>query len=186
MELVKASAVVLALEVSLNILEQLLNSLEPGVNGSHLVLRCDVLEELRVTSITLGRLTVEILDDIVSSLVHQLHATAEVDNLRRNACVQGRAASLGRWWWILVRNRLLWRLLVVTALVLGDGLSSGRFQSKFKDLEGIRVLGSGSRDTESVSRRQRNLNTVSWRARNWMCGREALPWMLRSRPCRLL
>lgn len=165
MELVKASAIVLALKVSLDILEQLLDALEPGVNGGHLVFRCDVLEKLRVTSITLGRLTVEILDDIVSSLVHQLHATTKVDNLRRNACVQDRVASLCWWWWILVRNRFLWRLLVVTALVLGDGLSSGRFQSKFEDLEGIGVLGSGGCDTEGVSRRQRNLNAVSWRAR---------------------
>lgn len=45
MELVKASAIVLALKVSLDILEQLLNALESGVNGGHLVFRCDVLED---------------------------------------------------------------------------------------------------------------------------------------------
>lgn len=118
-----------------------------------------------MTGITLGRLTVEILDNIVSSPVHQLHATTKVDNLRCNACVQDRVASLRWWWWILVRNRLLWRLLVVTALVLRDRLSSGRFQSEFEDLEGIGVLGSGGCDAEGISRRQRNLNAVNWRAR---------------------
>jgi hypothetical protein len=54
MQLVKATAIILTLDIAQDVLEQLLDARESRVEqGSDLVLSCHFLEQLRVASVTL-------------------------------------------------------------------------------------------------------------------------------------
>lgn len=85
MELVEAAAVVLTLQVSLDVLKQGLDTLEAGVERSNLVLGGGVLENLRVTSITLGGLHFHVLKDGIGGLVLELDAASKVNELSGDA-----------------------------------------------------------------------------------------------------
>jgi hypothetical protein len=88
MQLVEATAIILTLDIAQDVLEQLLDASESRVEeSSDLVLSCHFLEQLRVASVALRGLVLEILEDGVGSLVCKLEAATEVDELRGHACV---------------------------------------------------------------------------------------------------
>lgn len=105
LELVEAAAVVLALQVTLDVLEQLFDTLESGVQGSHLVLCCEVLEDLGVSGLAPGSLAPQVLENSVGGLVGELEPAAEIDELRRNAGINDGVVSV-------TDGGLGWRLLV--------------------------------------------------------------------------
>lgn len=85
-ELVEASTVVLALEVVLDDLEQLLDARESGVElGGLAVLGQELLEKLCVALLGLLGLVLQLLEDGVGGLARQLDTTAEVGNLDSQA-----------------------------------------------------------------------------------------------------
>jgi hypothetical protein len=88
MQLVEATVIILTLDIAQDVLEQLLDASESRVEeGSDLVLSCHFLEQLRVASVALRGLVLEILEDGVGSLVCKLEAATEVDELRGHAGV---------------------------------------------------------------------------------------------------
>lgn len=158
MELVEAAAVVLPFQVTLDILEHLFDALEAGVQSSNLVLCCQVLEELGVAGLTSGSLVSHVLEDGVGSLVGELEAAAEVDELCGDTGVENSVAfiaGLDRW------GLVLEGLLKSTALVGGDVLGGSGFKRKLEDLEGVGILWGSCCDTEGVAGRKRDLNRVS-------------------------
>lgn len=81
-ELVEASTVVLALEVGLEGLEQLLDPRESGVElGELAVLSQGLLENLCVALVGLLGLVLQLLEDGVGGLARKLDATADVGDL---------------------------------------------------------------------------------------------------------
>lgn len=166
-ELVKASAVILAFKITLHILKKLLDPLKSCIQGSHLVFRGKFLQQFKLSGISFRRLTLEILNDVVRGLVGKLKATAQVDKLSGNGVIQHSIAA----GWVGVRILVLvlvhnWLLLLCATLVGGNSLAlaGGGLKHKLEYLEGIGVLGGGGRDTEGVSGRESNLSFLSkWR-----------------------
>ena len=137
-ELVKASTVVLALEVVLDGLEQLLDARESAVElGELAVLGQGLLQKLGVALLGLLGLVLQLLEDSIGGLARQLDATAEVGNLDSQAvhCTFGARVDyrLSR----LVRSLIGDWLLGSAALVGGvrRALACGGLEDELEDLE---------------------------------------------------
>lgn len=102
--------------------------------------------------LTLTPLRFDILEDGVGGFALRLNAVAEIEELSRVILV---GASLGHWWNFPVHNRLL--LVLLLGIALRNGLTGRGLEDKFEDLKGVGILGSGSGDTEGVSRWEFNL-----------------------------
>jgi hypothetical protein len=137
-ELVETSTVVLALEVVLDDLEQLLEARESGVElGELAVLGQGLLEKLCVALLGLLGLVLQLLEDGVGGLARQLDATAEVGNLDSQAVHCAFCARVDNGLSRLVRNLIGDWLLGGAALVGGDcrALACGGLEDELEDLE---------------------------------------------------
>jgi len=179
-KLVKASAVILAFKITLHILKKLLDPLKSCIQGSHLVFRGKFLQQFNLSGISLRRLTLEILNDVVCGLVGKLKATAQVDKLSGNGVIQHSIAA----GWVGVRILVLvlvhnWLLLLLCASLVGGNslaLAGSGLKHKLEYLEGIGVLGGGGRDTEGVSGRESNLSFLSKRRIYEFAGMVVIPY----------
>lgn len=120
-ELVEASTVILALQIGLEGLEQLLNARESAVElGELAVLGDGLLDKLCMALVGLLGLVLQFLEDGVGGLAGQLDATADVDELGGQAVHRGFCAGVGYGLSGLVRNLVADWLLGGAALVGGD------------------------------------------------------------------
>lgn len=116
-ELAEAAAIVTALDVTLDALEQGLNALQTSVKSGEIALRGQVLLQLRVTRLGLGGLASQFLKDIAGGLVGKLKAATEINKLSSNAGIEdlvaggGNGRKVGRGY--LVLNRLLGSLVLI-------------------------------------------------------------------------
>lgn len=137
--------------------------MESGIEGNNLLPGSQPLHDLSVAGITLPALGLQVLDDGVCSLVLELDAALEVDELSANPCIHdGVTCVADDWRLVLVGNWLLLLLLLSTALVGRNGLSlaRGRSEDELEDLERVWVLRGGSRKSECVSGGQFDLLKV--------------------------
>lgn len=168
-ELVKAAAVVLALEITLDALKKLLDALESGIQSCDLVLRGKLLQKFRLAGFVLGCLASHILEDVGGRFVGKLETTAEVDELGGNSIIQDSVAS--RW----VGNSVL-LLFRVPSLLLGSAnlgrddlaLTGRRLQNEFENFKRIGILGGCSCDAESVSSGESNLLYMSMKREDFI------------------
>ena len=138
MELVKPSTVILALQIGLEGLEQLLNARESAVElGELAVLGQGLLDKLCVALVGLLGLVLQFLEDGVGGLAGQLYATADVDDLGSQSVHCGFCAAVGYGLSRLVRNLIADWLLRGAPLVGGDcrALACDGLEDELEDLE---------------------------------------------------
>lgn len=137
-ELVEPSTVILALQIGLEGLEQLLNARESAVElGELAVLGQGLLDELCVALVGLLGLVLQFLEDGVGGLAGQLDATADVDDLGSQAVHCGFCAAVDYGLSGLVRNLIADWLLRGAPLVRGDcrALACDGLEDELEDLE---------------------------------------------------
>lgn len=138
MELVEPPTVILALQIGLEGLEQLLNARESAVElGELAVLGQGLLDKLCVALVGLLGLVLQFLEDGVGGLAGQLYATADVDDLGSQSVHCGFCAAVGYGLSRLVRNLIADWLLRGAPLVGGDcrALACDGLEDELEDLE---------------------------------------------------
>lgn len=159
LELVETTAVVLALQITLDVSEQLFDALESSIQSGDMVFCRQSFKQLGVPGLALGCLTSHVLQNSISGLVGELETAAKIDELCSDAGIGG-VASVAKWrlgWARWVLNGLLARL----ALIGWNILAGGGFKSELEDLEGIGVFGGGGCHAEGVTRGKGNLYKVN-------------------------
>ena len=77
-QLIEAVAVVLAFQVTLNVLQQLLDLLQPGIKIGHLLLGSHLLKKFDMAIFRFGGLAAEVAGNAVSGVIEALNTAAEI------------------------------------------------------------------------------------------------------------
>lgn len=148
-QLIEVATVVLAFQVTLDVHQDLFDSLQSGVEVGQLILCSHLLEEFRVSILALGDESAEISDHIGAGMVEEFQTGTEINQLfwcclgirRRATCVVRVLLDDG-----LLITSLLLLLLDWSARLAG-------LQNKLEDFERVRVFRGRCCQTKKVSRR---------------------------------